>query len=191
MDSMTIEYTNRKGQIFYLHQGITKTGKPKYFFSLRREGEAVEKIPVGFEIYENPDARVSLRRKQPKIISDDEVRMVDQAMKRLCNLEYYQIDVKKDTITIYTGEENTGPLEALFGPTAKGKLKELLNRYVPYTAVLRFVLRDKEKREFTVERYCFRGSIDDWIEIGEVGKLKELVREYVKHLGEETFYELF
>ena len=74
---------------------------------------------------------------------------------------------------------------------AKGKLRELLNRYVPYTPVLRFVLRDREKREFTTERYCFLGSIDDWIEIGGVGKLNELAREYVKHIGEDTFYELF
>lgn len=188
---MTIQYTNRKRQIFYLHQGKTKTGKPKYFFSLKQEGEPVNKIPKGFEIYENPDARVSLRRKQPKIITDEEVKILDKAMKRFCNLEYYQIDVRKDTITIYTGAENIQPLEDLFGLTAKANLKELLNRYIPYTPVLRFLLRDNEKREFITERYCFLGSIDDWIEIGEVGKLDELAKEYIKHIGEETFYELF
>jgi len=32
---------------------------------------------------------------------------------------------------------------------------------VHYTALLRFTLEDTEKRLFRVERWCFRGSIDD------------------------------
>ncbi|MEM9484752.1 MAG: hypothetical protein AAGA83_13815 [Cyanobacteria bacterium P01_F01_bin.116] len=28
---MTITYTNRSLQTYYLHQGTTKTGKPKYY----------------------------------------------------------------------------------------------------------------------------------------------------------------
>ena len=55
---MTITYTNRSLQTYYLHQGTTKTGKPKYFFSKKSEGNLVEQIPDGFEIYENPNAQV-------------------------------------------------------------------------------------------------------------------------------------
>jgi len=31
--------------------------------------------------------------------------------------------------------------------------------------MLRFILTAKENREFVAQRYCFRGSIDDWIDI--------------------------
>ncbi len=40
------------------------------------------------------------------------------------------------------------------------------------------------------QRYCFLGRIDDWIEIGTQGNLQDLVENYVKHLGQESFFEL-
>jgi hypothetical protein len=51
-----ITHTNAKGKTYYLHQGTTKTGKPKYHFSMQSEGTLAESIPAGFEIYENPNA---------------------------------------------------------------------------------------------------------------------------------------
>src|SRR5262249_17703056 len=67
-----ITHTNAKGKTYYLHQGTTKTGKPTYHFSMQSEGHLAESIPVGFEIYENPNAQVFLRRIPPKIITDEE-----------------------------------------------------------------------------------------------------------------------
>lgn len=52
-ETMTIEYVNRKSQTYYLHQGTTKTGKPRYFFSQKTEGNLASEIPDGYEIYEN------------------------------------------------------------------------------------------------------------------------------------------
>ena len=66
---MTMMHTNRKGKTYYLHQGITKKGNPKYFFALRDEGDLVETIPPGYEIYENPNAQVFLRRIRPQIVT--------------------------------------------------------------------------------------------------------------------------
>ena len=40
------------------------------------------------------------------------------------------------------------------------------------------------------QRYCFIGSIDDWIDIGKPGKLLTLVKKYVKHIDKESFFEL-
>ena len=42
---MAIEYVNRRGDTYYLHQGKTKTGKPTYFFSRKKEGTLAEAIP--------------------------------------------------------------------------------------------------------------------------------------------------
>jgi protein required for attachment to host cells len=38
---------------------------------------------------------------------------------------------------------------------------------------------------------CFRGSIDDWIEISNPKTLKKLAKKYIKRLGTEGFYDLF
>jgi hypothetical protein len=63
-----ITHTNAKGQTFSLYQGTTKTGKPKYYFAMQSEGTLAKAIPAGYEIYENPNAQVFLRRIPPKIM---------------------------------------------------------------------------------------------------------------------------
>ena len=60
-----------------------------------------------------------------------------------------------------------------------------------YMAMLRFTLIDRKTRVFVAERFCFRGSVDDWIPIAGPGTLAAHVRRFVKHLGRESFYELF
>jgi hypothetical protein len=35
---MPITHVNAKGKTYYLHQGVTKTGKPKYHFAMKSDG---------------------------------------------------------------------------------------------------------------------------------------------------------
>ena len=58
-----------------------------------------------------------------------------------------------------------------------------------YTAMMRFRLADKERRTFTAERFCFRGSIDNWIYLGGPDSLKKLTTKYIKLLGTEKFFD--
>jgi hypothetical protein len=60
-----------------------------------------------------------------------------------------------------------------------------------YTAAMRFQLVDTEGRYFLAERFCYRGSIDDWITISEPERLTRLVKEFVSHLGRDSLYELY
>ena len=69
--------------------------------------------------------------------------------------------------------------------------KSYLDTIITYSANMRFVLIDKEKRLFNAERYNYRGSIDDWMNIDYFQPLDELVKKYVKHLGQESFFELY
>jgi hypothetical protein len=89
-----ITHTNAKGKTYYLHQGTTKTEKPTYHFSMQSEGTLAESIPVGFEIYENPNAQVLLRRIPPKIITDEECQMVEVGMRKYAGVQDYKIDVR-------------------------------------------------------------------------------------------------
>ena len=190
---MSLVYTNRKGKIFYLHRGTTKTGKPKYFFSMIREGTLVDFVPDGYEIYENPNAQVFLRRIQPKIITDEEFAVVENGMKEFSPVPYYKIDVKKNVIIVYTADQDVDSLSELlkFAPTEKSiRTEELLAHSITYSPILQFMLIDETKRFFITRRYCFLGSIDDWIEIGNPDTLEKLVKKYVKHLGQDSYYEL-
>lgn len=90
---MTVTHTNRKGKTYYLHQGKTELGNPKYFFALRDEGDLVEVIPPGYEVYENPNGQVFLRRTQPQIITDEEVAVAEDGILGTRNIQA----VRRDT----------------------------------------------------------------------------------------------
>jgi hypothetical protein len=112
-----ITYTNAKEQTYYLHQGTTKTGKPKYYFSMQREGPLAESIPEGFEIYENPNAQVFLRRVPPQMITDEERRVVEEGMRTYADVKDYKIDVKGNALVIYTADQDIDALAELFKDT--------------------------------------------------------------------------
>jgi hypothetical protein len=59
--------------------------------------------------------------------------------------------------------------------------------------VMRFTLADENDRTFRVQRWCFRGSIDRWIDfwaLGSEGNLSDLVKKFCPHVGQESFFEL-
>src|SRR5215470_7854542 len=169
--AVPITYTNAKGKTYYLHQGTTKTGKPKYHFSMQSEGTLAETIPVGFEIYENPNAQVFLRRIPPKIITEEERQIVEDGMRKYAEVRDYKIDVKGNAIVVYTADQDIETLAGLFqgiypDPTTNPQLLTLLRNEIHYSPMLQFLLEDAKRRLFTARRYCFRGAIDDWIDIG-------------------------
>jgi hypothetical protein len=106
----------------------------------------------------------------------------------------FKIDVKGNAIIIYTADQDVGAIVNIFKDFApamdEAKIRDALRPEIRYSPVLQFVLTDDKKRTFTTQRYCYRGSIDDWIDIDH-GKLSKLVRTYVKHLGKESYFELF
>lgn len=209
-----MKYENRNGKAYYLYEGKTKTGKPRYFFSAKDsndKGTLVDAIPEGYEIYEKPEnAQVFLRKKRPRLITELEERFVKKQLDQQHPIGHYLIDCNDEYLTIYESArsnmhqfEEDGPS---FGFESQlnnilGKLRSELNvttgissRKNPYgghyTAVLRFCLSDKETRVFAAERYCFRGAIDDWMFIDGPDGFQSLVTKYIKHLGTDQFYEL-
>ena len=201
---MVIEYTNRVGKTYYLLQGKTKTGKPRYFFSLQQsgKGKAIDKIPEGFEIHEHPEnAQVFLTRKRPCLITDIEEHFIKKHVSSLKRSRRYRVDCKAEYITIYESNADTDNLKRIFGdllkitPTRPGvngddAMTALINiADQHYSAVLRFCLVDKENRRFTVERFCFRGSVEDWIYLAGPDDFKKTVKKHVKILGTEEFFD--
>ena len=142
---MPITYTNAKGKTSYLHQGTTKTGKPKYYFSMESHGELAESIPAGFEVYENPNAQVFLRRVPPKLITDEERQVVEDGMRKYAEVQDYKIDVKGNAIVVYTADQDIETLAGLFkdmypGPAANAQLRTLLRQGIHYSPMLQFLL---------------------------------------------------
>ena len=193
---MPITHTNAKGQTFSLYQGTTKTGKPKYYFAMQSEGTLAKAVPAGYEIYENPNAQVFLRRIPPKIITDEECQIVEEGMRTYAEVKDYKVDVRGNALLIYTADQDMETLAAIVcNPHASReentRRMTLLRQGIHYSPMLVFQLIDAQRRTFQTQRYCFLGSVDDWIEIGKPGKLTQLVKRYVKHLGQDSYVELW
>jgi hypothetical protein len=188
---MPVTYTNRKGITLYLCRSVTKTGKPRYYFAREPKGEPVEEIPAGFKIGESVNGLVYLERDRPQQILPEEVAAVEAVLKRHPKARNYRVKVKHDRIEIH---ERVGPdadeLLSIWGELGFGApgladwLRAEQDRHARFTPVLRFILADAERRTFRVERWCYLGSIDDWIHVGPMGSVDRLARQWIpKGLG--------
>lgn len=190
---MAIQYITRRGRKYYLHAGTTKLGKPKYFFSMKPEGATVNSIPQGYEIYENPNAQVFLREIPPQIITPQEIAIVKSGVEKHAQIDSFIVDVKGKNIIVYLCDQNVDTLMEI-ASFAHGQnsahARDIISRSLSYSPMMQFVLKDAETREFVVERWCFRGSVDDWIPLNHSINLKELVKKYGHHLGKESFFDL-
>lgn len=189
---MSLVYRNFKNQEFYLHKSFTKKGNPKYYFSTKKEGEIIDHIPDGYEIYENPNGQVFLSRIQPKLITNAEEKIVSDGMQKYSDVGVFKIDVKKKIIAVYTPDQDIEELTKFIEmfPLRGKNINTLINQAIHYSPVLQFKIVDDSRRHFITRRYCYLGSIDDWVEIGEIGILSELVKKYVKHIGKESYFYL-
>ncbi len=190
--SVGVEHTNRKGKTYYLHVGKTKKGNPRYHFSMEPPSELVREIPEGYEIYENPNAQVFLRKILPKEILDEEMAILEKELRAHAESSKYKIDVKGKVITIFWANQSDFGMMMLAAFGGFSKAQEFREKHMHYSPLFRFTLVDPQERLFVAERFCFRGSIDDWLYLlgGGPDSLEILVRKYVRHLGEESFYEL-
>jgi len=100
-ERMSITYTNRKGVIYYLCQGVTKTGKPRYYFAREPQGTPLEQIPAGYIISESVNGIVSLVKARPVQILPDEVAAVESAVRRHPKSRNYRVGIKQNRIEVY------------------------------------------------------------------------------------------
>src|SRR5579859_137043 len=171
---MPVNYTNRKGLTYTLYRGQTKTGKPRYYFGrpAQNQGEPVTELPPGFTISESVNGVVSLVKDRHSLIQPEEVVAVEAVVQQHPEARRYRVAVKGNRIEIY---EQVDPdynalvselhLPGLSRPGLAEQLRALEERHAHYTQVLRFTLLDPKQRRFGVERMCYLGSIDGWLEL--------------------------
>ena len=194
---MPITYTNHKGFTYTLCRGTTKTGKPRYYFSREPKDEPVEQIPEGYAISESVNGIVSLSKERPSQIRAEEVEAVNAVLARHPLKRKYRVGLKPDRIDIY---ELVGPdsqdISAMMkeigfpGVYSAEHLRASIDDYARFTPIMRFTLIDAEHRTFGAERMCYRGSIDDFIDI-DSGPISVLAKRLIPKLGTEQFFELF
>jgi hypothetical protein len=188
---MPVIHTNRRGTKYYLHTSPKRGGGIRYFLSTKPDGPLVDEIPDGFEIHETVNAAVHLRRRRPKLVREEELEELRRQLKQLKTRTAYRAEAEGREAIIHESTTGITLAETFRGLASPKKIAESAERWADYQAVLRFVLVDEERRVFAPERFCFGGSVEDWIPIGPPGALPELARKYFKHLGKDSIYELY
>jgi YHS domain-containing protein len=191
---MAIQHTSRTGKTYYLCIGPKRGGGVQYYFSTKPAGALAEHLPEGFEVHESIHGQVFLRRKQPRLIWDEEIACIEDRLRQQRGNTLYEVEVRGETFTIFESQDHFGAIAAHFGGFPlrdPSKQDELRRQFASYQPVMRFILVDAAKRQFAPERYCFRGSVEDWIPIGPPDSIQKLAAKYLKHLGQESFFELF
>ena len=194
-------YTNRKGDTYLLQSKDGKNGKRKYSFARKLTGEPVAQLPAGYEVRELPEtAQVVIRKCKPSAIFPEEKAMLEDIIRKETVDLHAIVDVEESSLVIYTSEaeEEIRRRPDFFQKFAIRPLSKARERQVKadwiaqsnFHKMLRFTLVDEEERLFHLERWCFRGSIDNWFYLTGDWPLATLAKKYVRHLGNESFFEL-
>lgn len=196
---MPVSYKNRKGVTYYLCQGQTKTGKPRYYFAREPKEDSPAQVPEGYRISESVNGKVSLVIVRPQIIFSEELAIVEKAIRRHPKSEDYRVDIKKNQIVVYEREgpdmdsfvESFSKIGLFPADEVRRKVSKILIEDAHYRPILRFTLEGPKERTFKVERWSFLGGIDDWIDIGQFGKLDELANRLIPLLGTDDFFDSY
>ena len=203
-------YTNSCGDTYYLH--VVRLGKGRTVHVMRKRPDgALPALPEGYEVRENIRGQVSVRRRRPRAFTEAEEGLLCVQMKRLRPFAY-RLDFAGRAATVYASAQDrkcfSGSLDAEFANGfADALTKALAGRYSPelvamfrarrkekgakcprFYPLLRFVLEDKDKRLFAVERVCFTGDCE-WLRI-DVMPLWPAIQKYLPHLGRDSFFDL-
>jgi hypothetical protein len=195
---MGLEYVNRRGERYYLLQGTTKTGKPKYYVSRKPGGVPVEEMPPGYEFYESPERSiVHVRKVRPTRVLPAERTLLEDLIRQVAGTTHFRVEVEGDSLVVYA--PGTDPaasvavLSRIFGAdfAAAEQADQWTARHATYLPMLRFTLAEEGKRSFAAERWCFRGSIDGWHYLTGGKPLQTQAAAYLPHLHQESFFDLF
>ena len=200
-NAATRPYTNRRGDTYYLHQGLTKTGKPRYFAARAVGDGALATMPDGFEFTESINGVVSVARKgrdvHPVPPADLELVQVEQA--RHDHLSAYKVAPLRGDIVVY---QPLGGMPAavlpMRGPVKVGtpaylrQLAELRAQallHQKFDPVFKFMPATDAPGVYLASRMSYRGQ-GGWLDL-RAGPLTRLARQYIRLLGTDELFEEF
>lgn len=197
--SAALSYTNRHGRTYYLHEGLTKTGKPRYFAARSVREGAIATMPAGFELTESINGVVSVRRvdASPKLIPDTDVAKVSDALSKHAHLAQHRVEERKNEIIIYepsggTSSASIDHMAGIFGldrETVVSRLGSAQSR-THFDPVMKFTPATfGQGGHYMAFRMSYRGD-GGWLPLSH-GRLPTLLKKYLRHIGTDEFFELF
>lgn len=188
-------YKNRLGDTYYLHQGATKTGKPRYFVAKTVGPGALGALPAGLEIAETANGVVSVRRidTSSSAIPPADMEAVRAFLAKEPRLRGCVAEVRKGEILISepvggSREEIAGLAQALGLGGGFGRAAPRL-KPTRYTPVMKLEPDPERPSSYVVHRMTYRG--EGGFMVIAAGPLRQVLDKYVRRIGTDAFFELF
>lgn len=154
-------------------------------------------MPQGYEFAENVNGQVSVRKIRAPLIQPEELAAVRAALSAAPECAPYRAAVERDAIVIYQPSMWPAELEELARMITGGtgmldRMRDFAANNATYSPLVRFVLDDRSRRTFNVDRRFFSGD-EGWLPIAWGQRLEPAVRQAVRRLGpkgpKDAFFE--
>jgi hypothetical protein len=181
-------FTNRAGVTYYLHEGKTSTGKPRYFVARNIRDGALARLPAGYEFAENINGAVSVRRVvATSPVLDADLAFVRTELDRHHHLSRYRAEVERGSIVVFEPLDglDAALLRELTMGMAPGDSRRPKTRYQP---VLKFV-SEPDPGVYSVHRMTYVGA-GGWSWALATGQLRRVTPRFIKVLGTDEFFTL-
>jgi len=195
---MATAFKNSREVAFYIKSKKTKKGNTTYYMTKKLDGECLEVEPDGFEVFEKPDSRTMfIRRRKPNKFGLKGINVIKKELNKNKDIADFKIDVIGDVVKVYTTDLESGADNIFSGGLqdllfSKGKMDLFRKAYQRYEERMRIKLVEKKnEKEYLVYRYCYRGSVDDWIIIDAGEDLGQLAKDNLKLIGTEEYFESY
>jgi len=195
--SEAFQHVNRRGHVYCLQSKAGDKGQVKYSFARNLTWTPVQQLPEGYEVREHPESgQVVIRRIKPSAIRPEEKSQLEKIIRDLTGELLFIVDVEERSLVVYVSDMDADVrIEMLrqilpMDIAAARRMKAGMIARAEYARMMRFTLTDAENRLFNMDRWCFKGSIDDWYFIKGNQPLEYLATKYIRHLGEESFFDL-
>jgi len=187
---------NSRGKSYFIKSKKTKKGNTTYYVTKKEDETCLDEIPTGYEVFEKYDSGLMfIRKKKSSLFSLREINAIKKGLEKNKSIIDYRINLHGGELAIYTAEKeiNDTSFESLkdlfYTQSQKSHYKSIWKRFEERMQIK--IVQDKSGKYFEVKRYCYRGSVDDWITIGVESDIGVVGDKYLTHIGKDSYYELF
>lgn len=187
--TLKVQYINRKGNVYFVRCIDGKKGQ-QLICSQKETADDLTSLPDGFEFSENPNGRVTCRRKLNSLIKPEEMELAGTLTATLAAPDLIKCEQKKNEIIIFSHPRLPDLSILLPAPNkTEQEVKSILTEMVRYDPVLKFQLTDDAARIFKAYRRTCREK-PDWLCLS-MGSLNDLIEKYAPHIEKKSFFKIF
>jgi len=182
---VVISYRNRKGELYYLHEAITRHGNVRYYFARKTKDNLAKFIPLGYEIYESPSSQVYLRRLSEESFHKDEIFIIENYLSKCIGPDNFVINASQNWIEILLANKNVEEQEGLLTLTIspENAQMDMFKSDENFSPFIRIVIRKTGmNRLFVFEKFYKYEIANRWKIIDDNIELLVLLKKHCPKL---------